>query len=127
MSSSVVFGEASRLSYARAATPVATESWLLLASGTMPALARTIVDRVRAELPEYGSDPSGQVFAEAEYAVGEALRCFMRSLVTGRMDDPEHDEFFRRLGRLEAASGRSHDTLQAAYRIGSQAMMQHLL
>jgi hypothetical protein len=93
----------------------------------MPALAREIVEQIRAEIPEYGEDPTGEISAETQRTVIEALRMFMRNLAGQGQLDAEQGETFRRIGRLEAQAGRSHDTLQAAYRIASQLVVRRLL
>jgi hypothetical protein len=101
--------------------------WFSRVSGAMPALEREIVARVRSEVPEYRVDPGGAVSIEARRAVHEWAQAFLRMLEFGGELTPGGVEVFRRLGRLEAAAGRRHDTLQAAYRVASDTVVQRLL
>ena len=96
-------------------------------STALPDLAQDIVAQIRTEIPEYGNDPTGEIWAETQRTVHEALRMFLRTLADGGQLRPEYGDLFRRLGRIEADAGRSHDTLQTAYRIASEAVMHQLL
>lgn len=100
--------------------------WLESAYVALPAIARDITDRIRTEVPEYGADPGGVVSAETRRAVREALTMFTATTARGLPPDGDGAEAFRRLGRQEARAGRSHDTLQSAYRVASQAAMHQL-
>lgn len=101
--------------------------WLETASSTLPDIARDIVGRICDEVPEYGIDSTGVVETDTRHAVREALTMFMRSVAWGVAPDQQGADVFRRLGRREARAGRSHDTLQSAYRVASQSVMQSLL
>ncbi|WP_073386495.1 CdaR family protein [Jatrophihabitans endophyticus] len=101
--------------------------WLETAAEALPDIARDIAARVRAEIGEYASDPTGVISAETQQAVRQSLGMFMRSIASGTPLPTQGVETFRRLGRHEARAGRSHDTLQSAYRIASQVVMQRLL
>jgi hypothetical protein len=85
------------------------------------------VRNIRHEIPEYRGDPSGPVTADLRTAVHTALRMFIRINVGGGDPLAGEIEVFRRLGRIEAQMGRTHDTLQAAYRIAMDAVLQQIL
>lgn len=104
--------------------PQLPERWIATALEALPALASDIESQIRAEVAEYGHDPKGVVHANVHCAVQAALQSFVRGLAGQQAE--QHREVFRRLGRLEAESGRSHDTLQMAYRVATHQVAEFL-
>ncbi|MCW2495094.1 helix-turn-helix domain-containing protein [Jatrophihabitans sp.] len=112
--------------------PTLPVPWVRSVSTGVPALARDIVEAILEEIPEYKEITSAPVLAETQRTVNEALHTFIRWLSSPRplantSPTAELLETFRELGRAEAMAGRSHDTLQAAYRIASRTIMRRLL
>ena len=113
-------------------SPALPAPWLRSVSTGIPALARDIVDAVLDEVPDYRAIGSPMLRARAQRTVTETLHSLFRWLSgppsTGRVSPSvELLETFREIGRYEARAGRSHDTLQAAYRIASRVMVRRLL
>jgi hypothetical protein len=86
----------------------------------MPDVARQILDTIGDEIPEYSMPLEGSFGRGVHRGVGEALRQFV-----GLIRDPDADRgpsrnVYVALGRGEFESGRSLDSLQAAYRVGAR-------
>src|ERR1700712_1203106 len=91
-----------------------------LVPAMLPGLAREIVAVIRQQIPEYRRSLDGPYGKATRRGVEEALTTFVAQITrTGELS-AAHIELFRNLGRGEALEGRSHDALQAAYRIGSK-------
>ena len=113
-------------------SPALPAPWLRSVSTGIPALARDIVDAVLDEIPDYRLASSPLVRAHAQRTVRDALHSFARWLASPRSAKAVSPalvlrDTFRELGRAEAMAGRSHDTLQAAYRIAARIVMRRLL
>lgn len=91
----------------------------------VPNLTTEIISAIRAEIPEYRRALDGPYGTETRRGVEQALHTFVRQIAHGR-PNPELDEVFRVLGRIEAAEGRPHDVLLAAYRVGSMVAMRRI-
>ena len=91
-----------------------------LVPAMLPGLSREIVAVIRQQIPEYRRSLDGPYGKATRRGVEEALTTFVAQITrTGELS-AAHLELFRNLGRGEALEGRSHDALQAAYRIGSK-------
>lgn len=113
-------------------SPALPAPWLRSVSTGIPALARDIVDSILDEIPDYRLTASPLVRAHAQRTVRETLHSFLRWLTGPRTANGSSpalalSDAFRELGRTEALAGRSHDTLQTAYRIASRIVMRRLL
>lgn len=113
-------------------SPALPAPWLRSVSTGIPALARDIVDAVLDEIPDYRVAASPLIRARAQRTVKDALHSFVRWLTGPRPAKAPNPalvlmETFRGLGRDEALAGRSHDTLQAAYRIATRIVVRRLL
>jgi DNA-binding CsgD family transcriptional regulator len=93
----------------------------------LPTLAEEIIQALREKIPEYArpmDGPYGQIMRKG---VEQALSSFV-----DRMADPatslvHRDEVARFLGQHEAEEGRSLDSLQTAYRIGSRVAWHRVM
>lgn len=87
----------------------------------LPHMARDIIRRIRAEVPEYRRAMDGPYGRSMREGTEKALLGFMTSFFrTGGLSE-QSAEYFRDLGRSEALVGRSHDVLLSAYRVGALA------
>jgi len=93
----------------------------------MRGMARDIVSQIRTELPEYRRALDGQVARQTRVAVERALHAFFAQVCDQGVTGAEHQELFRQLGASEVAAGRSLDSLQAAYRIGSLTAWRRIM
>jgi hypothetical protein len=81
-------------------------------------VADHMVETIRARVAEYDRPGDGAYSGTTRQAVERVLHYFV-----DRVSDPDHDpasvrDFFRAIGRGEAAEGRSLDAMQAAMRVG---------
>ncbi|MFD5109951.1 helix-turn-helix domain-containing protein [Streptomyces cinereoruber] len=81
-------------------------------------LAGEILRAIRSEFP--GQRPAKEETGEPKSLVGirRAIEGFVQQLLSGEADPRVPDEIFREFGRAEGLKGRSHDSLQAVYRLG---------
>ena len=86
----------------------------------VPSLSDEIITALRQELPEYARPMDGPYGHALRTGVHQALSSFVDLLADPAAPRDKRDEVFRSLGRYEAYEGRSLDTLQAAFRIGSR-------
>jgi hypothetical protein len=86
----------------------------------LPSLTDEIITALRQELPEYARPMDGPYGEALRTGVCQALSSFVDLLADPAAPRDKRDEVFRLLGRYEAYEGRSLDTLQAAFRIGSR-------
>lgn len=86
----------------------------------LPSLTDEIITALRQELPEYARPMDGPYGQALRTGVYQALSSFVDLLADPAAPRDKRDEVFRLLGRYEADEGRSLDTLQAAFRIGSR-------
>lgn len=93
----------------------------------LPQMAREIIRRIRAEIPEYRRAMDGPYGRSMREGTEKALLGFMTEFFrTGELSE-QSAQFFRGLGRSEALIGRSHDVLLAAYRTGTLAAWHRIL
>jgi len=95
-------------------------------------LAEEIVHAIRATIPEYAKPLDGCYGQAIRLGVNQALTQFVDRIADP--DRPQADqsradfaEVYRQLGRLEASEGRSLDSLQKAYRLGTRVAWRHLI
>lgn len=92
----------------------------------LPKLEQAIVTRIHGEIPAYSSDRGGRIEAETRVAVDHSLRMFMHGSTAADIAPADADAF-RRLGRIELAAGRRPDTIQIAFQIAIDAVVQEIL
>ena len=100
--------------------------WRQMIADGMPDLAQDIADAITSQVREFHDEPGGPIYAAALRTVGAAVQTFLRGTGSGLVA-PSQLDVFRKLGRREAEAGRSHDTLQASYRVASHIVMRQLL
>jgi hypothetical protein len=93
----------------------------------LPSLAEEIILAIRDKIPEFARPIDGPYGQIMRTGVEQALTSFV-----DRIGDPgtslaHRDEVARMLGRHQAEEGRSLDSLQAAYRVGSQIAWQRAM
>jgi hypothetical protein len=93
----------------------------------LPVMAREIIRRIRADVPEYRRTMDGPYGRSIRAGVEKALIGFMTQFFRTGSLSPESEQFFRDLGRSEAREGRPHDVLQTAYRIGALAAWHRIV
>jgi hypothetical protein len=86
----------------------------------LPAVAEQILATIGEEIPEYAMPLEGSFGRGVHRGVGEALRQFVGLIRVPDADRGPGREVYVTLGRGEFESGRSLDSLQAAYRIGAR-------
>jgi len=97
----------------------------------LPAVAERTVATIVVEVPSYADAFSGEMGRAISNAVQLALGGFLDlATATGEVDPsrpigPALDGAYR-LGRGEARSGRSMDSLLAAYRVGARVAWRHM-
>jgi hypothetical protein len=87
----------------------------------VPALVDEIVTAVRAENPDYAEflgDPEGMGL---QLGIEQAVRAFLDAAERGERPTGETGEVWKRLGEAEFQSGRSLESLRAAFRTGTRA------
>ncbi len=97
----------------------------------LPGVATTTVAAVVSEVPDYAGALFGAAGSTIEQAVQMAIAGFLKLAGRGRDVDPSAPlgptrEGAYALGRGEARSGRSMDSLLAAYRIGARVSWREL-
>jgi hypothetical protein len=93
----------------------------------LPSLVLEIIDAVREAIPEYARPMEGPYGQALTIAVEQALTTFVDRVADPTISMEQRDEVFRRMGEFEALEGRSLDSLQAAYRIGSHVAWQRVM
>ncbi|HEX3751216.1 MAG TPA: PucR family transcriptional regulator, partial [Streptosporangiaceae bacterium] len=93
----------------------------------LPSLAEEIIQALREKIPEYARPMDGPYGQIMRTGVEQALSSFV-----DRVADPDtslvhRDEVALMLGRHEAEEGRSLDSLQTAYRIGSRVAWHRVM
>jgi hypothetical protein len=93
----------------------------------LPGLADQIIAEIRATIPEYARPLDGPYGRALRGNVDQALASFVEMVADP--DAPRDDlaEVCRRLGRLEARQGRSLDSLQAAYLLGTRVAWRRVM
>lgn len=90
-------------------------------------LAEEIVHAIRATIPEYAKPLDGCYGQAIRLGVNQALTQFVDRIADPDRPRPDFAEVYRQLGRLEASEGRSLDSLQKAYRLGTRVAWRHLI
>ena len=86
----------------------------------LPSLSEEIIEALREKIPEYArpmDGPYGQLMRDC---VEQALASFVDRVADPSTSLAQRDEMARMLGEHEAGEGRSLDSLQTAYRVGSR-------
>jgi hypothetical protein len=92
----------------------------------LPAVAEQIVNTIGAEIPEYAMPLEGAFGRGVRRGVREALRQFVGLIRAPDADRGPGREVYVALGRGEFESGRSLDSLQAAYRAGARIAWRNI-
>lgn len=93
----------------------------------LPVMAREIIRRIRADIPEYRRAMDGPYGRSMRAGVEKALIGFMTEFFRTGALSAESAAFFRDLGRTEAREGRAHDVLQSAFRTGALAAWHRIV
>jgi hypothetical protein len=120
----------SSLNFEAASTPVVNlpRRWIdSVLPAELPAMAREIIRRIRADIPEYRRAMDGPYGRSIRASVERALVGFMTQFFRAGELSAESEQFFRDLGRGEALEGRAHDVLQAAFRTGTLAAWHRIV
>ena len=86
----------------------------------LPSLAEEIIAEIRRAIPEYARPMDGPYGEALRLGVHQTLTTFVDLVADPSAPRDSMQEVCRRLGQYEAWEGRSLDSLQAAYRVGSQ-------
>lgn len=86
----------------------------------LPSLADEIITALRDAIPEYARPIDGPYGQIMRTGVEQALTSFVDLIADPTTSLADRDEVARMLGRHEAGEDRSLDSLQAAYRLGTQ-------
>jgi DNA-binding CsgD family transcriptional regulator len=86
----------------------------------LPSLAEEIILAIRDKIPEFARPIDGPYGQIMRTGVEQALTSFVDRIADPGAPLAHRDEVARMLGRHQAQEGRSLDSLQAAYRVGSQ-------
>ena len=89
-------------------------------------LVDEMVAAIGFEVPEYARPLDEAYVAMIRRGVSQAVGQFVERVANPAAPRGETAEFFRRLGRIEAAEGRSLEPLQAALRIGARVAWNRL-
>ncbi|MFD9697957.1 PucR family transcriptional regulator [Lentzea sp. NPDC059081] len=92
----------------------------LLRSEVAP-VSVSIVDAIEKAIPEYSEFRENVV-----HGIRQALVKFVDMIAEPEAEPDPHDDIHRKLGAWEFQSGRSLDSLQAAYRIGARVAWRHV-
>jgi PucR C-terminal helix-turn-helix domain len=93
----------------------------------LPSLADEIITQIREQIPEYARSMDGPYGKVLHVAVEQALTSFVEIVADPATSRVGRDDLCRKLGRYEAEEGRSLDSLQAAYRIGSHVAWHRVM
>ncbi|HEY0717233.1 MAG TPA: helix-turn-helix domain-containing protein [Streptosporangiaceae bacterium] len=86
----------------------------------LPSLAQEIIVALRDKIPEFARPIDGPYGQIMRTGVEQALTSFVDRIADPGTSLAHRNEVARMLGRHQAEEGRSLDSLQAAYRVGSQ-------
>ncbi len=89
-------------------------------------LVEEIVAAIRLEVPEYSRPLDDVYMAGIRRGVSQAVGQFVERVADPAASRGETVELFRRIGRMEAAEGRTLEPLQAAVRIGARVVWNRL-
>jgi hypothetical protein len=93
----------------------------------LPSLTEEIISELRRDFPEYARPMDGPYGQALLTGVHQALSSFVDLQADPSAPHDGRDAVFRRLGRYEAAEGRSLDGLQAALIVGAQVAWRRLM
>src|SRR5690349_14999103 len=93
----------------------------------LPDLAAEIISEIRQHIPEYARPVNGPYGQAIRIGVEQALTAFVDQVANPGGSHETRDEVCRRLGQYEAHEGRSLDSLQAAYRIGTRVSWHRMM
>jgi hypothetical protein len=93
----------------------------------LPDLAAEIISEIRTTIPEYARPMNGPYGQAIRLGVEQALTAFVDQVANPGGPHDTRDEVCRRLGQYEAHEGRSLDSLQAAYRIGTRVAWHRVM
>jgi DNA-binding CsgD family transcriptional regulator len=93
----------------------------------LPSLAEAIIQAIRDKIPEFARPIDGPYGQIMRTGVEQALTSFVDRIADPGAPLGHRDEVARMLGRHQAEEGRSLDSLQAAYRVGSQVAWQRAM
>lgn len=93
----------------------------------LPSLAEAIIVAIRDKIPEFARPMEGPYGQIMRTGVKQALTSFVDRIADPGAPLGHRDEVARMLGRRQAEEGRSLDSLQAAYRVGSQVAWQRAM
>jgi hypothetical protein len=93
----------------------------------LPSLTEEIITELRRDFPEYARPMDGPYGQALRTGVHQALSSFVDLQADPSAPHEERDAVFRRLGRYEAAEGRSLDSLQAAFIVGAQVAWRRVM
>src|SRR6201999_4097754 len=91
-----------------------------LIEGEIEPITVEILDSIAREVPEYARPLEGRFGRGIRRGVGEALAQFVALIRDPASGRESAREVYLALGRGEQRSGRTLDSLQAAYRIGAR-------
>lgn len=89
-------------------------------------LVEEIVGAIKLEVPEYCRPLDDVYMAGIRRGVAQAVGQFVDRVADPAASRGETVELFRRIGRMEAAEGRTLEPLQAAVRIGARVVWNRL-
>jgi hypothetical protein len=93
----------------------------------LPGLADQIIAEIRAAIPEYARPLDGAYGRALRGNVDQALASFVDMVADPDAPRDRLTGVCRRLGRLEARQGRSLDSLQAAYLLGTRVAWRRVM
>ncbi|MBO0871108.1 MAG: PucR family transcriptional regulator, partial [Micromonosporaceae bacterium] len=93
----------------------------------LPDLATEIIAEIRSHIPEYARPMNGPYGQAIRLGVEHALTAFVDQVANPHGSHEARDAVCRRLGQYEAHEGRSLDSLQAAYRIGTRVAWHRMM
>jgi hypothetical protein len=93
----------------------------------LPSLADEIIQEIRAAIPEYARPMDGPYGQVLSVGVHEALNSFIGLVADPGAPRDDLEALCRNLGKLEAREGRTLDSLQAAYRVGSRVAWHRVM
>jgi hypothetical protein len=86
----------------------------------LPALASTVVERLRHEVPVYRTLPAEQLTGDVLELVKQTIRTFVAALRAGRLPEPDDLVALRRSAAVRAEDGVPVDAVIGAHHVGAQ-------
>ncbi|WP_326595746.1 helix-turn-helix domain-containing protein [Streptomyces sp. NBC_01803] len=90
----------------------------------LPSLIREIGEEIRRAIPEHTKFLNGPYGRAIQACVEQILITFVEQVNDPAASTARRDEMCRRLGRCEALSGHSLDTLRASFQIGARVALR---